>query len=158
MLGLFSFKGRARRREFWAVMVLSTVALLVGVVAISSTAFQLVLDRPDRTGVAVQMVLAMPLFGLMILWMQMAASVRRLHDMGRSGWVLAKWMAVFLGIGVVFAVAASLLPNAGGIGAFLLSVGYMLWMGAQLGLRKGEAQRNAHGEPPGSLYAELARL
>lgn len=65
------FKGRARRKEFWMFHLISfIVAVLLGVAS-------------DEASALYSLIVFLPSFGV---------SVRRLHDIGRSGW----WILVFL--------------------------------------------------------------
>jgi uncharacterized membrane protein YhaH (DUF805 family) len=65
-----TFRGRATRAEFWWFFLLLALVIAVGALV----------DRALGTAVAVQ-VLSLPLLLPFI-----AVGVRRLHDIGRSGW------------------------------------------------------------------------
>lgn len=90
------FEGRACRSEywFWALFVL-IVSIVTGI-----------LDRvifPDNpTG------LLNPLFGLAVLLPGIAVSVRRLHDINRTGWWWLLWFVPIVGwiILIVWAIKA----------------------------------------------------
>ena len=87
-----SFQGRIPREQFW---------LGFGAVIFGSFAAQLV----PVIG---------PLLGLVFLWPQVAIHVKRLHDMGYSGWVLLIPMAIsFICItGVALSGGLALLPTS----------------------------------------------
>jgi len=75
------------------------------------------------------------------------SQVRRLHDIGRSGWwALAVQVASII-------VALVLLPLAGThiavIAGALLVLGFSIWLGCV----PGETIRNRFGEPPTKLFA-----
>ena len=77
------FAGRARRREYWMFVLVNMIAVvLLGV-----------------TGTLVKLPWLSMLYGLGVLVPSLAVSVRRLHDIGRSGRLLL----------------VSLVPVAGGI-------------------------------------------
>ena len=70
---LFSFKGRAKRTEYWLVSICSSLFML----PVSIT------DEADMTvGLAVYaLVMIIPL-----CWLSLAVVTRRFHDLGKSGW------------------------------------------------------------------------
>jgi len=76
------FTGRARRREYWT-FVLFNVIITVVLTMIESIA--------DSDSEGSQSTLA-TLYGLVVLTPSLAVGVRRLHDIGKSGW----WMLIGL--------------------------------------------------------------
>lgn len=142
----FSAEGRIGRGEFWIGWL---VLLGVGVV----------------TG-------WIPLIGMLVSLVAIYCAVciyaKRLHDMGKTGWlqvipiavcILAGgWAVMSIGFGAALsamsggsdeAVAASALGGLGmgmlGLGvAFLVSIGFLLWVG----LTPGEPAANRFGAPP----------
>ncbi len=73
------FSGRARRKEYWMFVLFN---ILFAIVA-------LILD--NILGIAIEGVGYGPLYGLyalIVLIPGLAVSVRRLHDVGKSGWML----------------------------------------------------------------------
>ncbi|WP_211216195.1 DUF805 domain-containing protein [Longispora albida] len=65
-----NFRGRARRREYWTFQLVNCV-LALGMLALGGAAGS---DAPYFAFIAV------------VLVPSIAAGVRRLHDIGRSGW------------------------------------------------------------------------
>ena len=126
---LFSFEGRTRRSHFWIGWL---ICLGVGVVAGWI---------PPLAG----------LVSLLLIWPNVAITVKRLHDMGHSGWLAAiPWVvnivgvcfAVFIiGFSAIFNSAAldreepaaifALLGPAIGIVLLLtlVNLGFLLWVG-----------------------------
>lgn len=141
---LFSFEGRTRRSHFWIGWL---ICLGVGVV----------------TG-------WIPLLGglisLLLIWPNLAITVKRLHDMGYTGWLAAiPWVVGIFGavIGIfmigatavfnsaaldreepmaVFALASQALGVFGVI--FLVCVGFLLW----IGITDGQRGPNRFGPDP----------
>lgn len=73
------FEGRARRKEYWMFVLIN---LLAGIVfALLDDMFGLA-DKETGTGVL------STLYALAVLLPGIAVSVRRLHDINRSGWWL----------------------------------------------------------------------
>jgi len=73
------FDGRARRTEYWMFVLFNIIFSVVAVV----------LD--NVLGIAMEGIGYGPLYGLYVLAMiipSLAVAVRRLHDTGKSGWML----------------------------------------------------------------------
>ena len=91
------FSGRARRTEYWMFVLINTifsVLLLVLDNVLGTT------TEDKKTG------LFSGLFGLAMMLPNFAVTVRRLHDVGKSGW----WMLIVL------------IPIIGAIWLFVLTV------------------------------------
>lgn len=141
---LFSFEGRTRRSHFWIGWL---ICLGVGVVA-------------------GWIPLLGGLISLALIWPNLAISVKRLHDMGKSGWfVLIPWVVSIVGgIVAVSMIGLSVFANAAAleqedpaaifaligpaIGLFavlmLVNLGFLLW----IGLSEGQAGSNRFGSNP----------
>jgi len=141
---LFSFEGRTRRSHFWIGWL---ICLGIGVVAGW-----------------------IPLIGFVIsiglIWPNLAITVKRLHDMGMSGWLAAipfvanvvGCIMIFVSVGAsVFmnaaalenedpaAIMALLGPMFGILGIlFLVNFGFLLWVG----LSEGKPGSNKYGPNP----------
>tara|TARA_R110002167_G_scaffold61898_10_gene174869 strand:+ start:968 stop:1456 length:489 start_codon:yes stop_codon:yes gene_type:complete len=141
---LFSFEGRIRRQHFWIGWL---ILLGAGVVAGW-----------------------IPLLGFVIslalIWPNLAIAVKRLHDMGQTGWLVAvPWVvtivAMFVAIGTVgisaitnsaaleredpAAIWALIAPVFGMFGLVLLvNLGFLLW----IGLTPGKNGDNRYGSDP----------
>lgn len=144
---LFSFEGRLRRSHFWIGWL---ICLGIGVVAGW-----------------------IPLIGIVIsiglIWPNLAITVKRLHDMGLSGWLAAiPFVANVVGFIMMFAsVGASVFLNLAGLenedpaailavigpvfgilGILLLvNLGFLLWVG----LTEGKPGPNKYGPNPKGL-------
>jgi len=126
---LFSFEGRMRRSHFWIGWL---ICLGVGVVA----GWIPILGA---------------LLSIALIWPNLAITVKRLHDMGQSGWLAAiPYVASLVGVIAIFAtVGTSVFTNYAAIenedpAAFwamigpmfgiiailcLVSLGFLLWIG-----------------------------
>ncbi len=69
------FKGRARRKEFWMFFIFNLI------ISYSIVFLNLVFEIPELT-------LLSTLFTFGILIPSIAVTVRRLHDVGKSGWFI----------------------------------------------------------------------
>ncbi len=73
------FSGRARRKEYWMFVLFNTIFAIVA----------MILD--NILGIAMEGIGYGPLHGLYFLAMLipgLAVAVRRLHDVGKSGWMI----------------------------------------------------------------------
>ncbi len=141
---LFSFEGRIRRQHFWiGWLILLGAGVVAGWI-------------PVLGG----------LIGLLLIWPNLAIAVKRLHDMGQSGWLVAiPWVvtivALFVGIGTVgfsalanaaaleqedpAAIFALIAPAMGMLAViFLINLGFLLW----IGLTPGTNGENRYGSDP----------
>ena len=106
-----TFSGRARRKEYWMFTLFNVIFALVA----------MILD--NVLGVAMPEVGYGPLYGLYALAMLipgLAVAVRRLHDVGKSGWM----------------ILVALIPLIGGIWLLVLMV------------TGGESKENEYGPDP----------
>ncbi|MGV8929598.1 MAG: DUF805 domain-containing protein [Brevundimonas sp.] len=141
---LFSFEGRTRRSHFWIGWL---ICLGVGVVA-------------------GWIPLLGGLISLALIWPNLAISVKRLHDMGKSGWLVAvPWVLSILGIIIgISMIGVSAITNAAALeredpaavfaligpafGLFavlvLINLGFLLW----IGLSESQPGDNRFGSNP----------
>ncbi|ADL00580.1 DUF805 domain-containing protein [Brevundimonas subvibrioides] len=141
---LFSFEGRIRRQHFWLGWL---ICLGIGVV-----------------------LGWIPFFGALLsialIWPNLAITVKRLHDMGHTGWLaVIPWIAGVVGIGAFIAtVGLTAIANSGnwesddpamvwaimapGFGIFaivcLIQLGFLLW----IGIAEGQPGDNRFGPNP----------
>jgi len=88
---LFSFNGRLRRQHFWISWL-----ILLGVSVVTSWI--------PFIGV---------LIGLILIWPNLAITVKRLHDMGKTGWfAVIPWVATIIGFFMIIsAVGMAIFTN-----------------------------------------------
>ncbi|MBD7941850.1 DUF805 domain-containing protein [Brevundimonas guildfordensis] len=125
---LFSFDGRLRRQHFWISWL-----ILFGV------------------GLVLNFIPFLNMLGIVLLWPHLAIGVKRLHDMGKTGWLIAipyvvmiaGWVFAFMSIGVSVFMNAQAIENedpavilstfgpALGILSltWLVAIGFWLWIG-----------------------------
>ena len=144
---LFAFDGRIRRSHFWiGWLILLGVGVVAGWIPILGG-----------------------LISLALIWPNLAISVKRLHYMGQSGWLVAiPWVANIVGCIVGFsmigmsaianasaleredpaAILALLGPAFGLLGLLLLlNLGFLLW----IGVTEGQPGENRFGPNPKGL-------
>jgi len=76
------FSGRARRKEYWMFLLISTI------ISVILTIVESVIGGLGASGVGILSVI----YGLAVLIPSFAVSIRRLHDTSHSGW----WILVLL--------------------------------------------------------------
>lgn len=126
---MFSFNGRLRRQHFWiSWLILLGAGVVVGWIPFLGL-----------------------LLSLVMIWPNLAITVKRLHDMGKSGWfAVIPWVANIVGfIAIIGAVGTAVITNPqalesddpsvalsmlgsmmGGLGIMLLvGLGFLLWIG-----------------------------
>jgi uncharacterized membrane protein YhaH (DUF805 family) len=114
------FSGRARRQEFWMFVLISTIICVVLNIIDSAANTQFTLHQ----GVAIDGVLPDPtqigtlgsLYTLVVLLPSIGVSVRRLHDIGRSGWWW--WLNAIVCIGWIPLVVFQVTPGTVGDNKF----------------------------------------
>jgi uncharacterized membrane protein YhaH (DUF805 family) len=126
---LLSPQGRITRAPFWFGIM---------VVIAASLALNLISGPAGR------------LLGLLLLWPQICINVKRLHDMGRTGWLLLVPMVIGIAcvvIGFVMGSGAEAMPRPAPVPlavAGLVSLAFLLWVG----LTPGKPGANRFGEAP----------
>jgi uncharacterized membrane protein YhaH (DUF805 family) len=135
LLHVFSPRGRCNRVGFW-ISVVGIVSLLRLIGA----------AQPNRGSWPHTVAIAVL---ILVQWISVATSIKRLHDLGRSGW----WVLINLvtiGLALSGGMAAERLPSLSALFLFLRSietlamVGFVLW----LGCAKGHLGPNAYGPAP----------
>jgi len=134
---LFSAQGRSSRGRFWLVLfvvwiTLAVAGLTVGMLGKSFTALLSLLLLPVFVGALVAGVIN---------------AVKRLHDLGRSGWWLLLVFVLYAVVGAIAAVAS--MGGAGGqaFGALLQFVFGAIYL-IVFGAIPGQRQPNKFGDPP----------
>jgi uncharacterized membrane protein YhaH (DUF805 family) len=101
------FNGRSRRKEYWMFTLFNVIILgALEIVAFAS------FTSTKSSIIGVIFGLAIALYGLAALVPSLACGVRRLHDIGMSGWLLLISLVPFLG-GLALLVLLLLDSNPG---------------------------------------------
>ena len=125
----FDVNGRSRRFEYFWILVIQTAGFFVGVALIALNEGSVSELASDELGLLSQFILgvmALWTFGTLVPWLTL--NVRRFHDMGYSGWLVALFMGLWF------------IPPLGFIGSMV----QFFWVL----LGSGTAGLNAYGQDP----------
>ena len=118
-----NFSGRARRKEYWGfVLFYCLVFFLFGIVVVIGAVASRISREAGQTSISPLLFIGiglMSVFSLALVIPNLAITVRRLHDVGQSGWLLL----------------LHLLPGIGGLILFVMT------------LIEGDRYTNAYGPP-----------
>jgi uncharacterized membrane protein YhaH (DUF805 family) len=139
----FDFSGRSRRKEYWFFALFTTLVIMVlaaVMVGLLAASFQGLLQgsvNPIEAfgGAAWGGLALIGVFILASIIPGVALQVRRLHDLGVSGW----WYLAY----VVIGPALTLVPNVGDSFRGLISLGWIVWM-----FFPGTKGPNQYGDDP----------
>ena len=145
-----SFDGRINRKPFWLASLVMMAAAIV---------LSLVIVAPVAVISPVLGALLSVLISLALLYPGVALGVKRLHDRGKSGKLMAVFLApsLILQFGQLLGVTGSeqviggepvYLPNALGWLLIVVSLGVAIWALVELGILKGTQGPNAYGPDP----------
>jgi uncharacterized membrane protein YhaH (DUF805 family) len=140
---LFTAQGRNSRGQFWVVTFVLWITLAAGGFFVASTG--------ESLFTVLMVLLWTPVFiGCVVAGTFNA--VKRLHDLGRSGW----WLLAALGIYAAVAVVAEIAGQGGeggqAFGALLRLLGAVAYL-AVFGGVPGQRGLNRFGPPPGAATA-----
>jgi uncharacterized membrane protein YhaH (DUF805 family) len=169
---VFNPDGRMSRKTWWLMFVALLVLFVIWSVIYGVVIYSAISGLPQAsdsawlaspegqrafTRVALPAIIPLMLVLYFLLWPALAAGTKRLHDRGRSGWLLALYFVPF----ALFAIAGSMLQesaNAGAapegpalwlmIAAGVISAGLCLWLLVELGFLRGQPGENAYGPDP----------
>jgi len=90
------FVGRARRREFWMFMLLNALfsSLFITLDSFFETSFSI---PTAIEGVFIKYGYLQIAYGLLVLIPALAVTVRRMHDIGKSGWTILMFIIPIVG-------------------------------------------------------------
>jgi uncharacterized membrane protein YhaH (DUF805 family) len=130
---LFGFSGRIGRLQWWlAQLVAIPIIILVSLGAIAPFAHAAMSDGSAIDNTRLSVILVVVAVVVLIVWINIASTVKRFHDRGKSGY----WCLIVL------------VPYIGAI-----------WQFVECGFLAGSPGNNSYGPPPGSrgspIYADL---
>lgn len=104
----FSYTGRASRKEYWMTVLWDVVSLVV--VGIVSVILRIPLGLPYALQdilewISYALIIVMTLYVIASFLMFLALAVRRIHDIGLSGWWVLVGLVPFVGTIVIFIFA-----------------------------------------------------
>lgn len=136
---IFDFSGRSGRAEFWQFHA------IMWSVMIAASLVEYVIG--DSIGILTGLI------GLACTIPQISVTVRRFHDTGRSGGMMA-FYAVLTVVGIFMIANAETAQGAfKGYGLILVGVGYPLYVA----LKRGDEDENQYGYPDGVEMFEAPR-
>ena len=130
-----TFKGRASRSEYWWYMLFASLISLLGAV-IASTLYG---DPSELT--------LFDIVWLLIFLPGLAVSIRRLHDVNKSGWwLLYPWLGLILVPIASLFDDTSLMDSMVVISFSLMTLGYLYVL--YLAIKKSDSGENQYGKNP----------
>ena len=130
-----TFKGRASRSEYWWYSLFASLIALLGAV-IASTLYG---DPSEPT--------LFDIVYLLLLLPGIGVSIRRLHDVNKSGWwLLYPWLGLILIPIASLFDDTSLMDSAIVISIALMTLGYLFVL--YLAIKKSDSGENQYGKNP----------
>jgi uncharacterized membrane protein YhaH (DUF805 family) len=155
---LFSFKGRIRRLYFWiTTLVVEIVAgMLTSTFQFMAQSYGMGETNPDTHQFESTGPLSIAIFAVTLgnLWVNLALSVKRLHDRDRTGWwIAAMYLAIIVAVGLGFVTLTQ--PegqreplNTIAIFAIIAAGILLLWLVIEIGFLRGTRGPNRFGPDP----------
>ncbi|ASN81413.1 DUF805 domain-containing protein [Deinococcus ficus] len=98
------FKGRARRREYWMFTLINAIITFVLQIPAQGALMGMAMQSDASgapsaglTGIALISSILLLVYTLAVLLPSIGVAVRRMHDTGRSGWLLLLGLIPFIG-------------------------------------------------------------
>ncbi len=166
---VFNPDGRMNRKMWWLMFVSLLILFVIWGVIYGAAIYFAMSSVPQASDAAwlaspegkqafmratLPAIIPLTLVLYFLLWPALAAGTKRLHDRGRSGWVLASYYVPF----ALFAIAGMMLQDSNSAGAppdgparWLMIAGGVilaalsLWLLVELGFLRGQPRENAYG-------------
>ena len=144
MEALLRFSGRLNRAPYWAIVVASTAILVLTGAFLLAIWTMLSTEEIGRSPGVLAAIVAALLLDLFLAVVGLSASVRRLHDRGKTGW----WLLILFGapLGLEW-ISVRSAPEIAFVG-LLLGAAIGLWALVELGFLPGVAGPNRYGPDP----------
>ena len=81
-----NFNGRARRSEFWLWYSINLLIAIIFAIIVYIIFLIIPFSENDKKIFAMIIIIIAGIYGILILIPSLSVQVRRLHDIGRSGW------------------------------------------------------------------------
>lgn len=144
------FSGRARRKEYWFFALFNVIITLILSIGWIGQFGNALMSDPDEVSVAMLSALGSPFFIIMLVYSLvifipgLAVCVRRLHDIGRSGY----WLLGYYGANIVFSMIDTISHNTvvtliANLITVALSIMFIVWM-----FKDSEYGTNQYGPNP----------
>ncbi|HXY57915.1 MAG TPA: DUF805 domain-containing protein [Methylocystis sp.] len=159
---LFSFKGRIGRLAYFSVLFGSTIfSILVALAVASVVGFPLPHTPVEYQAAMGALVLPLAPLRLLTMWITLAAGAKRLHDLGRSG-----WLQLWIGVALIVTLALAAVARAMQSGPFMILAGvlclvvglYAIWISIKMLFFPGDEGANDYGSPGGEDEESFASL
>ncbi|MGN1280854.1 MAG: DUF805 domain-containing protein [Succinivibrio sp.] len=159
------FRGRATRKQFWgsylmlilvniAITVLSLIVGVLALIPILGTLINIIFG------------LICFVYSLAIIIPSIAITVRRLHDVNKSGWlyliycVASSVILILPVIGVIMLISAAQMGESSGFGSFLIFAGAIGFLAITIYMfyllvKKSDEGSNRFGEPSQITYFDF---
>jgi len=143
---LFSFHGRINRAKYWLFVLGVWVWIFVSVTPLLRTFSVSFEDNKSESQIAIAIIV---IFGwwLALIYISVAVMVKRLHDRGRSGWLLLLFFSLALVLGLL-EKAGDIAGDYRGSGVTLGGLIFMIWQIIELGCLRGTRGPNRYGPDP----------
>lgn len=145
-----TFEGRARRKEYWMFILFNLIFSVI--LSIFDAIFFNAYIIPGKMGYLSS------LFGLFVFLPSLAVIVRRLHDIGRSGWWVAGYYGLTLVCTILAVIGLAMSIAGSSTGMVLIFVGFVailiaaIWMLVWMCL-DSQPGDNAYGPNPKEVAA-----
>ena len=137
-----NFSGRARRSEYWYFVLMNMIISTV----------TMVIDKVLDVKFGVNL-----LYGIAVFIPTLSVSVRRLHDIGKSGWILLiSYIAIIIcGIGLILGILklGSSSFNIWFAIPIIVMFAICIWM-LVLFVTEGNDGKNKYGSDPKNIFGE----
>ncbi|WP_119061393.1 DUF805 domain-containing protein [Dichotomicrobium thermohalophilum] len=144
---LFTFHGRIGRGRWWMAFLVQLIVVVVGGFFAGLVTPTGPGGGPPADGANIPAVMIMVAAFAVATWISLATSVKRLHDLGVSGW----WIVPLYLVSTAGSAISNAAPQSGGLeGMVLTLLGLVLTFGPiiYLGAVPGQAGDNRFGPDP----------